>query len=131
MKRIYLDACILIYLIEKHPQFYPLIADRFTQLDQYQVAVSPLLRMEVLVKPRKDQNHALVQRYEQFLANQIILPIPESIYNDALTLRTKHNLKTPDALHVAIAQHHGCSEFWTHDQRLAKAAPDFAVSILN
>jgi predicted nucleic acid-binding protein len=31
-------------------------------------------------------------------------------------------LKTPDALHLAIAIHANCSEFWTNDKKLVKAA---------
>lgn len=130
MKRIYLDACILIYLIEKHPEYHPTIKTRLTNLPEYQLAVSPLLRMEVLVKPLQDGNMLLKQRYEDFLAQQIWLPIPETIYEQALQLRATHRLKTPDALHLAIARYHGCTDFWTNDDRLNTVASELAVNIL-
>lgn len=38
-------------------------------------------------------------------------------------------LQTPDALHLATAQHYGCSEFWTNDNRLQKVAPLLARNV--
>jgi predicted nucleic acid-binding protein len=131
VKRIYLDACILIYLIEKHPKYYSTIKAKLSNLAEYQLAVSPLLRMEVLVKPLQDSNELLKQRYEDFIAQQIWLPIPETVYEQALQFRSTYRLKTPDALHLAIARHHGCTDFWTNDDRLNTAASDLAVNVLN
>lgn len=130
MRRIYLDACILIYFIEKHPRYYPAIAERLESLPDYQLAVSPLLRMEVLVKPKREQNEPLIKRYEHFMEQQIMLPMPEVIYHHALMLRVNHAIKTPDALHLAIAEYHGCTEFWTNDDRLNIAADKLAFNIL-
>jgi len=131
VKRIYLDACILIYLIEKHPKHYPTIKAELENLAEYQLAVSPLLRMEVLVRPLQEGNKLLKQRYEDFIAQQIWLPIPETVYEQALQLRSTYRLKTPDALHLAIARQHGCTDFWTNDNRLNTAASDLAVNVLD
>lgn len=48
----------------------------------------------------------------------------------ALGLRAQHGLKTPDALHLATALHHGCTEIWTNDDRLKAAAGALAVNVL-
>lgn len=118
-------------MIEKHPDHYPKIKTKLANLPEYQLAVSPLLRMEVLIKPLQEGNTLLQQRYEDFLAQQIWLPIPEEVYEQALQLRATHRLKTPDALHLAIARYHGCcTEFWTNDDRLNTAASELAVNIL-
>jgi predicted nucleic acid-binding protein len=130
VKHIYLDACILIYLIEKHPDHYPKIKATLDSLTEYQLAVSPLLRMEVLVKPLQAGNTLLQRRYEDFLAQQIWLAVPETVYEQALQLRATHRLKTPDALHLAIARYHGCTDFWTNDDRLNTTAGDLAVNVL-
>ena len=43
------------------------------------------------------------------------------VFDQAAQLRASHpKLKTPDALHLATALHHGCAEFWTNDLELAK-----------
>ena len=34
--------------------------------------------------------------------------------------RVQHGLKTPDSLHLAAALRHGCTEFWTNDDPLAR-----------
>lgn len=47
------------------------------------------------------------------------LPIDEEIFIDAARIRADHKLKTLDAIHVACAQYHGCTEFWTNDNRLS------------
>ena len=130
MKRIYLDTCILIYLIERHPEHCPVIKEKLESMSEYQIAISPLLRMEVLVKPLQTGNTLLQQRYDDFMTQQVLLPIPETVYDQALQLRATYRLKTPDALHLAIAHHHGCSDFWTNDDRLNLAASDLAINIM-
>ena len=40
----------------------------------------------------------------------------------ATKLWTYSSLKTPDALHLATAILAGCSQFWTNDKKLVKAA---------
>ncbi len=39
-----------------------------------------------------------------------------------MEVRVRHRVKTPDALHLAAAINAGCDQFWTNDDRLAKAA---------
>ncbi|NTV15090.1 MAG: type II toxin-antitoxin system VapC family toxin [Desulfobulbaceae bacterium] len=39
-------------------------------------------------------------------------------------------MKTPDALHLATAQFHGCTSLWTNDDRLCTVAPDFVCNVL-
>jgi len=130
MERIYLDSCIVIYLVERHPLYEPLLRERLEGLEEAQLAVSPLVRLEVLVRPLRDGNEDLAQLYRLFLAEQLMLDIPEEVYDVALSLRAKHTLKTPDALHLATAQYHGCSQFWTNDDRLGRVAGGVALNIL-
>ena len=48
----------------------------------------------------------------------------------AAELRARFNLKTPDALHLAAAQCHGCEALWTHDNRLDQASRGLATILL-
>lgn len=129
MRRVYLDACIVIYLIENAAPFSERVRQFLARNSDAHLCVSPLVRMEVIVKPLRESATALVSDYEDFLAAQHWLAIDDSIFNRALYLRALHGLKTPDALHLATALHHGCDEFWTNDDRLNKAAGSLAINI--
>jgi len=56
--------------------------------------------------------------------------MPEPVYPQAAMLRARFSLKTPDALHLACAQHHRCTPLWTNDNRLAQASHGLAYNIL-
>ncbi len=127
--RLRVDSCIVIYLVERHPLYEPLLRERLEGLEEAQLAVSPLVRLEVLVRPLRDGDEDLAQLYRLFLAEQLMLDMPEHVYDTALSLRVRHALKTPDALHLATAQYHGCSQFWTNDDRLATVAGGLAHNI--
>lgn len=61
---IYLDACIAIYLVEEHPAYAPLVAARLRG-GVGRIAYSPLVEMECLVLPMRQQRIELVRRYRQ------------------------------------------------------------------
>lgn len=130
MRRVYLDACVVIYLIENVASFSELTRQFLARNGDAILCVSPLVRMEVIVKPLRESASVLVSDYEDFLAAQHWLAIDDSIFDRALQLRARHGLKTPDALHLATALHHGCMEIWTNDERLNKAAGSMAVNVL-
>jgi uncharacterized protein len=119
---IYLDSCILIYLFEAEPAKRRIIANIIRQHSNETFCISPLSKLECLVLPTKQNNSLLLARYERFLSVLQMLEITSPIYDQALQLRAFYNLKTPDALHLATAIYYGCSEFWTNDLRLSKAA---------
>lgn len=131
MRRVYLDACIVIYLIENAAPFSEKARQFLARNSDAHLCVSPLVRMEVILKPLRESATALVSDYEDFLAAQHWLAIDDSVFNRALHLRAHHGLKTPDALHLATALHHGCKEFWTNDDRLNKAAGIMTVNIFS
>ncbi len=59
-----------------------------------------------------------------------MLDMPEIVYLQAAEIRARFGLKTPDALHLACAQHHRCDALWTNDDRLARASHGLARNIL-
>jgi predicted nucleic acid-binding protein len=130
MPLIYLDSCIVIYLIERHPQYVAIVERALADLGEAIIVSSPLVRLEVLVKPMQDGDEQLIRLYHQFLATNRMLPITDDIFDAALNLRVQHRLKTPDALHLALAEKHGCSALWTNDNRLANAGSGISVNIL-
>ena len=129
MRRAYVDACLLIYWVEASSPLAQAAKSWVARQRDARLCVSPLVRLEVLVKPTRVGDAALVQVYEKVLSDQDWLPMGDDIYARALTLRAQHGLKTPDALHLATALHHGCTEFWTNDDRLKAAAGALAVNV--
>jgi len=64
---IYLDACLVIYLVENHSVFAPRIKQHLSQAAPAEFAISPLVKAEVLVMPFRQNNTLLIECYEAFL----------------------------------------------------------------
>ena len=129
LSRVYLDTCLVIYFVENHTRFGPVVTTALQQATGVQFAISPLVELETLVVPLRENNPLLVQHYERFFEQYLRLDIPRSVYRQAAELRARYNLKTPDALHLAIAQHHSCSALWTNDDRLQRIVSHYAVNV--
>jgi predicted nucleic acid-binding protein len=126
---IYLDACILIYLAEDVTRA-PAITAAMDRLPEARFAISPLTKCECLVRPIKFENPVLGRRFQDLFDRFITLDIPEEVYLQAARLRARFGLKTPDALHLACAQHHRCDALWTNDNRLAAASHGLARNLV-
>jgi uncharacterized protein len=126
---IYLDTCLLIYALEDVPALGAQVKDAMAQHPQAQFAVSALVMLECLVAPLRDTNLVLQRYYEEAFAQMEVLPLTEAVFLQAAHLRARFALKTPDALHLACAQHHRCTALWTNDERLASAAHGLAINI--
>lgn len=131
MGLIYLDTCLLIYAIEHHPVWFTPVRDALSNQPHSQFAISPLVKMECLIKPIRQGDMAMQRRYEAGMDQFAQLALNETVFLQAAQLRARFNLKTPDALHLACAQHHGCTALWTNDDRLAQAAHGLALNILH
>ena len=127
LRTVYLDACAVIYFVERHPQYFGLLMQRLFKPSgnpAVRLVMSELLRLECRLKPFRDADAALLARYDAFfgLADHVWVTLDRPVFDRATSLRAEHRLKTPDALHLAAALHAGCDEFWTHDSRLQSAA---------
>jgi predicted nucleic acid-binding protein len=116
---VYLDANSIIYSVEKHPTYWPLLQPvwRAAKDTTIEIISSDLALLETLVGPLKGGNAALAQSYEQLFqqAQTRLLPISRSILREAAKMRATTKLKTPDAIHAATAQLAGCALFVTND----------------
>jgi len=131
LRKFYLDTCCVIYLLEDVPVFSEQIRKYMAVNMDAILCVSLLVRLKALVKPTCDGNIALIADYEIFLADQQWLAVGDVEFDRALSLRASHRIKTPDALHLAIAMQHDCVEFWTNDERLRQTAAGMAVNIFD
>lgn len=130
MAVIYLDSCIAIYAIEDVGERGQCVRDRIASTDET-LAVSPLVAHECLVGPYRARDLELRDHYLEFLDRLEHIALSLDVFLRAAELRAHTGLRTPDALHLAAAQHAGCSELWTNDSRFAKASRGLAVSILD
>ena len=86
MGLIYLDACLLIYAIEDHPVWADDVRTALKKEPDARFAVSPLIKMECLVKPLKTGDMALQRRYEAGLNEFVQLPMTETIFLQAASI---------------------------------------------
>jgi predicted nucleic acid-binding protein len=127
---IYLDACLVIYLVERHPSWGDAIAGKLAEAADARFGISPLVKCECLVGPLKRGDLVLEQAYMELFERLLPFEMPEPVYLQAARQRARFGLKTPDALHLACAQHHRCDALWTNDERLTRASHGLAVNIL-
>lgn len=117
--QVYLDANAVIYSVEKHPVYWPLLQPLWLAAKgkTIEIVSSDLTLMETLIAPLKSGDAVLAQTYEQLFqqAQTRLLPITQDILREAARLRALSKLKTPDALHLATAQQTGCALFITND----------------
>ncbi len=109
MGLIYLDACVVIYLIESHARWGAAVARAMTQAAEARFGVSPPVKCECLVGPIKRGDPVLERAYTELFQRLAPLAMLEPVYLQAAWLRARFGLKTPDALHLACAQHHRCA----------------------
>lgn len=130
---VYVDTAIIIYSIEKFPNYFPLLEPMWKQLQtsQIQVITSELTLLETLVMPLRNANTDLISRYEAMLLSSEIalIPINQAILKAAASIRSTTNLKTPDAIHAATALNLGCTIFLTNDAGL-RNVPALSVVVL-
>ncbi len=127
MLRVYFDANLAIYFVERHPLYFPHLIERMLGAAGHMLVTcvtSDLTRLEARLLPLRQNDDTLLARYDAFFAASDTSGVvfDRSTFDLATHLRANHGLKTPDALHLAAAIRAGCHEFWTNDMRLAKAA---------
>lgn len=116
---VYVDTSIIIYSVEKFPDYYATLEPIWLKLKAKEIGVisSELALMETLVLPLRNSDTDLVQTYESLLtaSEMQLIPVTLSLLRGAANLRATTNLKTPDAIHAATAINAGCTLFLTND----------------
>ena len=134
---LFLDACVIIYLIEAKEPFHSKVQKTLYHLaaenPAMSIAISRLSVLECLVHPLRQQENSTIEQYRSFFVRedlQIIELAPEVI-EKALWLRVRHNLRTPDALQAASALEFAYGEllFFTGDKSFNRV-PELNVRII-
>jgi predicted nucleic acid-binding protein len=126
MSKVYLDSCMIIGLIEGDARQQQLLKSR---LRSHRIFSSELARLESRILAIRQNNEIYLQRFDLFFEACEIIELNRAVFERATALRVEHNLKTPDSLHLAAAIQASCDEFWTNDQRLAKAANEHLIVV--
>ena len=116
---VYIDANGLIYSVERVEPYRTLLEPMWQQAQDGNLTVvsSPVLVMEVLVKPIRDGHTEIEMQYREiFEANVVrLLEASYAVFEDATRLRAETGLATPDALHAATDLRAACALFITND----------------
>lgn len=120
--RAYLDAVVVIYLVEQPPGFGQRASAAVARLGPQEIITTDLLRMECSILPRRNGNASLEADFNRFLSTGTTwAPLDTSAFDRALELRAKYSfLKTPDSLHLAVAINQRCDVFVTNEPKLAR-----------
>jgi uncharacterized protein len=120
------DSMVFVYHFEAHEPFGP-AAGRLLQAAEEgrcHLVCSILTLLEVLVVPKRRGEAELCQRYREMFEsfpNLTVLAMDAGIAEIASDLRAAHNLRTPDAIHLATALRMEADAFVTEDDRLRKS----------
>lgn len=127
--RLYLEATVTIYLVERVQPFFPMVFARVSSPGVDLVA-SDLTRMECLIKPLKMSDAAATALFAAYFSTIEVVALPSAVFDRAADIRARfHKLKTPDALHLAAAIEARCDALLTNDSDFL-ACPDIRVEVI-
>jgi predicted nucleic acid-binding protein len=130
---VYLDANIIIYLVENHPVWGPQVQAKLAQLRASgdQIASGDASRLECLVGPYLLGDPAILADYAAFFqaSGVMMFPLTAAVCERAALIRASFNIKPLDALHMATAIEHGCGLFLTNDAQLLRCT-QISVEVL-
>ncbi len=105
---VFLDASAIIYLLEGDRTVQTAVRDTLDTLrpatgETPTLAVSALSRLECRVRPLRDGDEALIDRYDAFFADPglMVIALDTAVLDCAAELRARHRLRTPDAIQAA------------------------------
>ncbi len=119
--RLFLDTAPVIYFVEQHPQYFPLVREVFQQLRNTPLmgVISPITLAECLVQPYRLGQMELQQDFIELMTdNDNVEFVPfhnETLALEAAQIRARYNLQLPDAFQIAVALAAGCEAFLTND----------------
>ena len=119
-KTIYFDSNIFIYLLEGSDEFFVLLSDIQTLIENKDIRVfsSALVYTELIPPHAKQKNNKGIEHTIEFLNSFNIVEPSKEILIHAGILRGETGMKTPDAIHVTTAIASACDIFLTNDKNI-------------
>lgn len=133
-KVVFLDTAPLIYFIEGHSTFQPILSQLFAFNDTggFSFVTSSVTLLEVLVKPLREGQTGIAKQYRDILTTAPgieLFEVTPAIAEQAAQLRAKYNLRTPDAIQLATSIEIGADYFLTNDHRLKMVSETTVVTV--
>jgi predicted nucleic acid-binding protein len=135
-KFFFIDTAPLIYFIEAHPIYGEMVKQVIMSCTKKKILIasSVITLHEVLVRPYRDANTLLAEKFSTFLKNNRslrMLIISEDVSELAAKLRGDYAwLKLADAFQIAAALDAGADLFLTNDKQL-KQIREIQVVVLD
>lgn len=114
MARVYLDSCIVIYLVQASDPIREKV--RLALIPPTgsapQPHISSLTRLECRIWPLREGEPEVLAEFDRFFASRDLrrVRLTNAVLDAATELRARHGVKTPDALHLAAALASECDE---------------------
>lgn len=134
-KTILLDTNCFIYYLENNPKYADKLEKVFRGIQDgnNNAFMSIISFLEILVKPKKDNNIFIENKYKLMLTNYPNLSIIDMEYNIAdiaSRLRANYKIKTPDAIIVATGIAMNVDYIITNDIRLKNICNNEGLDII-
>ncbi len=118
---VFVDTAPFIYFFEKHPKYLSFMERFFNDVYEkdIQVFTSIITYMEITTLPARLNNYQLVKKYRDYFTysqNINLFPIDLVISEQAVRLRAKYKIKTPDAIQLGTAISCGADIIITNDK---------------
>ncbi|MGD0141002.1 MAG: type II toxin-antitoxin system VapC family toxin, partial [Tepidisphaeraceae bacterium] len=118
--RVYWDSCIFIHAFKRTPSHWETIVaiEKQAKSGELDIFVSALVIAEVVnSKAHGKMNDADVRAIGRYFRNKYIkvVPVDRPVASSAADIVRNHDLKPPDAVHVATAIRTQCQVFYTYD----------------
>lgn len=125
--RLFLDTAPVIYYVERHPHYTPLVDYIFDCIDAgtLPAITSPVTLAECLVMPYRLGQANVQQDFADLIANGqgiTFWPLDAGSARRAAELRARYNLSLTDAFQIAAALAAGCDAFLTNDATLKRVS---------
>lgn len=134
-KTILLDTSCFIYYFEDNPNYSDKLEKVFAGIQDgnNKAFMSIISFMEILVKPKKDNNVFIENRYKLMLTNYpnlSIVDMEHNIADIASRLRANYKIRTPDAVIVATSIFMDVDCIITNDIRLKNICNNEGLEIV-
>ena len=126
---VFFDASALIYLVEGAEPFAGRVRSALVQLTtkhpKMGAAVSRLSWLECLIRPARNNELAMLGKFDAFFARSdlVWVELSKNVVELATAIRVRYGLRTPDALQAASCLQLGAKHFFlTGDIAFKKVA---------